>query len=94
MGLPAHNLITQLPVRLLGRSKSLVLVVDGRPQRLDLPAGARESLVPFLDGPLQRRDLLGQGLDMGGHYPDLHVEDITLAADKRDVLLELLHSRQ
>jgi hypothetical protein len=39
MGLPAHHLIVQLVVRLLGCSKDLVLVMDGRPQRLDLSAG-------------------------------------------------------
>jgi hypothetical protein len=49
MGLPTHDLIAQLTVRLLGRSKSLVLVVDGRPQCLDLPTGAQESLVPLSD---------------------------------------------
>jgi hypothetical protein len=31
MGLLAHNLIAQLTVRLLGRSKSLVLVMDSHP---------------------------------------------------------------
>jgi hypothetical protein len=40
MGLPAHDLIAQLAVRLLGCSKDLVLVMDGRPQRLDLLVGA------------------------------------------------------
>jgi hypothetical protein len=40
MGLPAHDLIAQLTVRLLGCSKSLVLVMNGRPQRLDLSTGA------------------------------------------------------
>jgi hypothetical protein len=52
MGLSAHNLITQLAMRLLGHSKSLSLVMDGHPQRLDLSSGARESLVPFSDDPL------------------------------------------
>jgi hypothetical protein len=52
MGLSAHNLITQLAMRLLDHSKSLSLVMDGHPQRLDLSSGARESLVPFSDDPL------------------------------------------
>jgi hypothetical protein len=40
MGLPAHDLITQLVVRLLGYSNDLVPIMDGRPQRLDLSVGA------------------------------------------------------
>jgi hypothetical protein len=40
MGLLAHDLIAQLTVRLLGCSKNLVPVMDGRPQRLDLSTGA------------------------------------------------------
>jgi hypothetical protein len=40
MGLPAHDLIEQLAVHLLGCSKDLVPVMDGRPQRLDLSASA------------------------------------------------------
>jgi hypothetical protein len=40
MGLPAHDLITQLAVRFLGCSKDLVPVMDDRPQCLDLSAGA------------------------------------------------------
>jgi hypothetical protein len=31
---------------------------------------------------------------VSGHYLDLDIEGITLAADKSDVLLELLHMRQ
>jgi hypothetical protein len=94
MGLPAHNLIPQLVVRLLDRPKSLVLVVDGRPQRLDLLAGARESLIPLSNGLLQRLDLLGQGPDASGRQLDLHVKGITLATNKSNVILELLDSRQ
>jgi hypothetical protein len=52
VGLPTHDLIAQLLARLLRRSKSLVLVMDRHPQRLNLPTGARESLVPLLDRPL------------------------------------------
>jgi hypothetical protein len=94
MGLPAHDLIAQFAERLLGCSKSLVPVMDGRPQRLDLSTGARESLVSRLDGLLQCHDLVLQGLKASGHQPDLDVEGITLAADKGDVLLKLLHTRQ
>jgi hypothetical protein len=50
MGLPTHDLIVQLTVRLLDRSKSLVPVMDNPPQRLDLMTGARKSLVPRSDG--------------------------------------------
>jgi hypothetical protein len=67
MGLPAHDLIPQLAKHLLGRQKSLVLVLDGRPRRLDLPTGARERLVPLLDSLLQRLVLFGQGPDACGH---------------------------
>jgi hypothetical protein len=31
MGLPTHDLIAQITVRLLDRSKSLVLIMDNRP---------------------------------------------------------------
>jgi hypothetical protein len=94
MDLLTHDLIAQLVVRLLDRLKSLVLIVDGRPQYLDLSTGARESLVPLLDGPLQRHDLVLQGPDVSGHQPDLDIEGIVLAADKSDVLLEFFHTRQ
>jgi hypothetical protein len=71
----------QLLARFLRRLKSLVLVTDRRPQHLDLPTGARESLVPLLDCPLQRRDLILQGLDMSGRHPDLDVKGVALATD-------------
>jgi hypothetical protein len=67
--------------------------LDGHPQRLDLLTGARESLVPLSDGLLQRLDLFGQGLDVCGCQPDLYIEDVVLAADVSNVLLELLRSR-
>jgi hypothetical protein len=81
MGLPTHDLITQLLTRLLRRLKSLVLVVARRPQRLDLSTGARESLVPLSDRPLQCRDLVLQGLDASGHHPNLDIKGVVLAAD-------------
>jgi hypothetical protein len=93
MGLLTHDLIAQLLTCFLRRLKSLVLVTDSHPQCLDLPTGARESLVPLSDGSLQRRDLVLQGPDVSGRHPDLDVEGITLAADKSDILLELLHAR-
>jgi hypothetical protein len=40
MSLPAHDLIAQLAVCLLGCSKNLIHVMDGRHQRLDLLVGA------------------------------------------------------
>jgi hypothetical protein len=92
MGLPTHDLIAQLVTCLLRRLKSLALIIDGRPQRLDLSTGARESLIPLLDGSLQCHDLVLQGPDVSGHQANLDVEGITLAAHKSDVLLELLHA--
>jgi hypothetical protein len=94
MGLLAHNLIAQLAVRLLSRPMSLVLIMDSRPQRLDLLADGRESLIPLSNGLLPCLNLLGQDPNAGGRQPDLHVEGITLAAHKSNVLLELLHPRQ
>jgi hypothetical protein len=58
VGLQTHDLIMQLPARLLRRLKSFVLVVDRRPQCLNLPPGARESLVPLSDHPLQHHNLV------------------------------------
>jgi hypothetical protein len=58
MGLLTHDLIMQLLVRFLRHLKSLILVTDRRPQHLDLPTDAQESLVPLSDRPLQRCDLI------------------------------------
>jgi hypothetical protein len=81
MGLPAHDLVTQLLARLLCRLKSLILVEDHRSQRLNLLTGARESLIPLSDCPLQHRDLVLQGSDVSRHHPDLDVEGVMLTAD-------------
>jgi hypothetical protein len=94
MGLPTHDLIVQLPAHLLRRSKSLVLVMDRHPQRLNLPTGARESLVPLSDHPLQCHNLILQGSDVSRRHPDLDVEGVTLTADQGNILLQLLHTRQ
>jgi hypothetical protein len=55
--------------------------MDRRPQHLNLSAGARESLVPLLDRPLQRHNLIFQGSNVGGRHPDLDVEGIALTID-------------
>jgi hypothetical protein len=81
MGLPAHDLVTQLLARLLHRLKSLVLVTDRRPQRLKLPTGARESIIPLSNRPLQRRNLILQGTTASGRHPDLDVEGVALTTD-------------
>jgi hypothetical protein len=81
MGMPTHDLITQLLACLLRRSKSLVLVTDRRPQRLDLSTGARESFVPLSDHPLQHHDLVLQGPDMSRRHPDLDIKGVALTAD-------------
>jgi hypothetical protein len=55
VGLPAHDLVVKSPARLLKSLESAIPITNGRPQHLDLLAGARESLVPLLDGSTQRR---------------------------------------
>jgi hypothetical protein len=55
--------------------------MDRCPQRLNLPTGVQESLVPLSDHPLQRRNLVLQGFDTSGRHPDLDVEGVTLTAD-------------
>jgi hypothetical protein len=55
--------------------------MDCRPQHLNFPTGARESLIPLSDRPLQRRDLVLQGSDASGRHPDLDVEGVALTAD-------------
>jgi hypothetical protein len=68
--------------------------MDHRPQCLNLPTGAQESLVPLSDRHLQHHNLILQGSDVSGHHPDLDVEGITLTANQGDILLELLHMHQ
>jgi hypothetical protein len=55
--------------------------MDRRPQCLNLLTGARESLVPLSDRPLQRHNLILQGSDASGRHPDLDVEGVTLTAN-------------
>jgi hypothetical protein len=81
VGLPTHDLITQLPACLLRRLKNLVPVMDRHPKHLNFPTGARESLVPLSDRPLQRHNLIFQGSDVGERHPDLDVEGIALTTD-------------
>jgi hypothetical protein len=91
VGLPTHDLVAKSPACPLERLESAIPVTNGRPQRLDLLAGIRESLVPLLDGSTQHRNLVLQGPEASGHLPDLDVEGVTMPTDKGDVLLELFH---
>jgi hypothetical protein len=67
--------------------------MDRRPQHLNLPIGARESLVPLSDCPLQHHNLILQGSNVSGRHPDLDIEGVTLTANQGDILLKLLHTR-
>jgi hypothetical protein len=91
MGLQAHDLVTESPVRPLEPLESVVPVTNGRPQYLDLLASGLECRVLLLDGSVQRRDLVLQDAKASCGLSNLDVEGVVLTADQGDVLLELLH---